>query len=149
MSHSSHCVVFCSFAVIMLRLIAIVITSDYHRCTTWSSTYYVFSVGDLPREVCGPHHSCLSSLVARPRADRLQGRCADIHSFTQKCTLDHSFLLPICPADGHHICYGSTSRLLVSSARRSTVGDRTFMVDGPRVWNTLMATSPSLSTFCQ
>jgi len=63
--------------------------------------------------------------------------------------LDHSFLLPICPADGHHICYGSTSRLLVSSARRSTVGDRTFMVDGPRVWNTLMATSPSLSTFCQ
>ena len=93
--------------------------------------------------------ACLHWLHVPERIDYKQGRCADIHSFTQKCTLDHSFLLPICPADGYHICYGSTSRLLVSSARRSTVGDRTFMVDGPRVWNTLMATSPSLSNFCQ
>ena len=42
---------------------------------------------------------------------------------------------------------GSTSRLLLSSARRSTVSDWSFTVAGHRVWNT--ATSRSLSTFRQ
>jgi len=36
--------------------------------------------------------------------------------------LDHSFLLPICPADGHY----------------STVSDRAFTVAGPRFWNILL-----------
>ena len=29
--------------------------------------------------------SCLPSLAARPGADRLQGRCAEVQSFTRKC----------------------------------------------------------------
>jgi len=63
-----------------------------------------------------------------------------------------SFLLPISPADGHYIRSGGTNRLLVPSVRRSTVGDRAFMVAGPRVWNTLpeeITTSRTLSTFRQ
>jgi len=49
---------------------------------------------------------------------------------------DHSFLLPIIPADGR-LRSGDTNRLMVPSVRRSTVGDRAFTVAGPRVWNTL------------
>ena len=47
---------------------------------------------------------------------------------------------------------GGTSRLIVPSVRRSTVGDRAFSVAGPRVWNTLpeeITTSQSLLTFRQ
>ena len=44
---------------------------------------------------------------------------------------------------------GGTSRLIVSSVRRSTVGDRAFSVAGPRVWNTLPESSQSLLTFRQ
>ena len=47
---------------------------------------------------------------------------------------------------------GGTNRLMVPSVRRSTVGDREFMVAGPRVWNTLpeeTTTSQTLSTFRQ
>jgi len=47
---------------------------------------------------------------------------------------------------------GGTSRLMVPSVRRSTVGDRAFTVAGPHVWNTLpeqITTSKSLSTFRQ
>ena len=47
---------------------------------------------------------------------------------------------------------GGTSRLIVPSVRRSTVGDRAFSVAGPRVWNTLpeeIMTSQSLLTFRQ
>jgi len=43
------------------------------------------------------------------------------------------------------------SRLIVPSVRHSTVGDRAFLVAGPRVWNTLpeTSTSQSLLTFRQ
>ena len=47
---------------------------------------------------------------------------------------------------------GGTSRLIVPSVRRSTVGDRAFSVAGPRVRNTLpeeITTSQSLLTFRQ
>ena len=47
---------------------------------------------------------------------------------------------------------GGTSRLIVPSVRRSTLGDRAFSVAGPRVWNTLpeeITTSQSLLTFRQ
>jgi len=47
---------------------------------------------------------------------------------------------------------GGTSRLIVPSVRRSTVGDRAFTIAGPRVWNTLpeeITTSQSLLTFRQ
>jgi len=50
---------------------------------------------------------------------------------------------------------GGTNRLMVSSVRRSTVGDRVFTVAGPRVWNTLpeeitsLTTSQTLPTFRQ
>jgi len=70
------------------------------RCTECGST------ADLSHEICGSHHrrSCLPSLAARPGADRLQGRCADVQSFSQvrRGIWDHWFLLPICPADGHY-----------------------------------------------
>jgi len=63
---------------------------------------------------------------------------------------DHSFLLPICPADGHYALVAPCSRLIVPSVRRSTVGDRAFSVAGSRVWITLpeeIMTSQSLPTF--
>jgi len=55
-------------------------------------TWYVVSTecgstADLSHEIRGSHHrcSCLLSLAARPGADRFQGRCADVQSFTRKC----------------------------------------------------------------
>ena len=49
--------------------------------------------------------------------------------------------LPRCPAVANlpgrrTLRSGGTSRLIVPSVRRSTVGDRAFSVAGPRVWNT-------------
>jgi len=45
------------------------------------------STADLLHEIRGSHHrcSCLPSLAKRPGADRFQGRCADVQSFTRKC----------------------------------------------------------------
>ena len=82
---------------------------DYSRYWMWR---HAWSTTRDPRTT--HQRSCLSSLAACPRADRLQGRCADIQSFTRKCAAvpwDHSFLLPIYPAYGHYalvapvVCY--------------------------------------------
>ena len=45
------------------------------------------STADLSHEIRGSHHrcSCLPPLAVRPGADRFQGRCADVQSFTWKC----------------------------------------------------------------
>jgi len=62
---------------------------------------------------------------------------------------DHSLLLP---PGRRTLRSGGTSRLIVPSVRRSTVGDRAFSVAGSRVWNTLpeeITTSQSLLTFRQ
>ena len=47
---------------------------------------YAVNVG-CGRMIRGSHHrcSCLPPLAARPGADRFQGRCADVQSFTWKC----------------------------------------------------------------
>jgi len=49
-------------------------------------------------------------------------------------------------------CFSGTSRLVVLPVRLSTVADRAFPVDGPRIWNDLPAdvtSAESLSTFRQ
>jgi len=60
-------------------------------------------------------------------------------------------LVPVANLPGRRtLRSGVTSRLIVPSVRRSTVGDRAFLVAGPRVWNTLpveITTSQSLPTF--
>ena len=45
------------------------------------------STADLSHEIRGSHHRCfcLPPLAARPGADRFEGRCADVQSFTWKC----------------------------------------------------------------
>jgi len=62
-------------------------------------------------------------------------------------------LVPVANLPGRRTLRSSgTSRLIVPSVRRSTVGDRAFSVAGPRVWNTLpeeITTSQSLLTFRQ
>jgi len=62
-------------------------------------------------------------------------------------------LVPVANLPGQRtLRSGGTSRLIVPSIRRSTVGDRAFLVAGPRVWNTLpeeITTSQSLLTFRQ
>jgi len=62
-------------------------------------------------------------------------------------------LVPVANLPGRRtLRSGGTSRLIVPSVRRSTVGDRAFSVAGPRVWNTLLeeiTTSQSLLTFRQ
>ena len=114
------------------------------------------STADLSYEIHGPHHrrSCLPSLAARPGADRVQGRCADVQSFTRKCAAVSGTTRSCCrsarPTD--IIRSGGTNRLKVPSVRRSTVGDRAFTVAGPRVWNSLpeeITTLQTLSTFRQ
>jgi len=60
-------------------------------------------------------------------------------------------LVPVANLPGRRtLRSGSTSRLILPSVRRSTVGDRVFSVAGPRVRNTLpeeITTSQSLLTF--
>jgi len=60
-------------------------------------------------------------------------------------------LVPVANLPGRRkLRSGGTSRLIVPSVRRSTVGDQAFSVAGPRVWNTLpeeITTSQSLPTF--
>jgi len=60
-------------------------------------------------------------------------------------------LVPVANLPGRRtLRSGGTSRLIVPSVRRSTVGDRAFSAAGPRVWNTLpeeITTSQSLLTF--
>jgi len=62
-------------------------------------------------------------------------------------------LVPVSNLPGRRtLRSGGTSRLIVPSVRRSTVGDRAFSVAGPCVWNTLpeeITTSQSLLTFRQ
>jgi len=60
-------------------------------------------------------------------------------------------LVPVANLPGRRtLLSGGTSRLIVPSVGRLTVGDRAFSVVGPRVWNTLpeeITTSQSLPTF--
>ena len=67
------------------------------RCTGWPSSIpgtssavgtECDSTADLSHEIRGSNHrcSCLPPFAACPRADRFQGRCADVQSFTRKCT---------------------------------------------------------------
>jgi len=62
-------------------------------------------------------------------------------------------LVPVANLPGRRtLCSGGTSRLIVPSVRRSTVGDWAFSVARPRLWNTLpeeITTSQSLLTFRQ
>ena len=110
------------------------------------------STADLSYGFRGPHHrrSCLPSLAAGPGADRLQGRCAEVH---RSAPLYLGPLVPVADQPGRRtLRSGGTNRLMVPSVRRSTVGDRAFTVAGPHVWNTLpeeITTSQTLSTFHQ
>jgi len=85
-------------------------------------------------------------------------RLATMHSITDRqpdrqtddCIMP---LVPVADQPGRQsLRSGGTNRLMVPSARRSTVGDRAFTVAGPRVWNTLpeeITTSQTLSIFRQ
>ena len=115
---------------------------------------YAVNVG-CGRMIRGSHHrcSCLPPLAARPEADRFQGRCADVQSFTWKCAAVSGTIRCCCqsarPTDITLWWHQSSD---LASVRRSTVGDRAFSVAGPRVWNTLpeeITTSQSLLTFRQ
>ena len=62
-------------------------TCDGRHATAQRRTLYIQRAHSLLHEIRGSHHrcSCLPPLAARPGADRFQGRCADVQSFTWKC----------------------------------------------------------------
>ena len=111
----------------------IILSHQYFLLTWWPLSVLIT---DLSYEIRGPRHrrSCLPSLAARPRADRVQGRRSNVQSFTWKCAGVSGTIVAVADLPGRRtLRSGGTNHLMVPSARRSTVGDRAFTVAGPRV----------------
>jgi len=93
-------------------------------------------------------------LAERARADQVQDRSADVQSSAWvDATVPAGPLVFVADQPGRRtLCFASSSSLLVSSVRLSTVGSRVFLVVGYRVWNILpeetISASP-LTIFCQ